>query len=117
MDRYIKLIKGVLLMVAFISVGVSLMVQNDIGVAAYINTEMFGLWFIVSGIVNGYIGVSNTRFNAIWFAPFFGYTAATFLAVSNGDIPLTPLIFYITLAVEILLDLFIEWGNEWRHKL
>ncbi len=107
-DLTYKRIRSLLVGMCFIAIGVSLYQNPQIGVAKYI-TEYYPIVpfcgaFILFGIIEAWRGWEGKDVNMVWYSPFYAYTAATYLAVANGEIPPVAAIVYILLASLFTVD-------------
>lgn len=113
-----KRIKGVLLFIAFISIALGLVLQPDLGVMHYLNSrgiapETVATLFAISGCANLIIGLRKQRWNAVWFAVFFAYTAMMWVAVFQAcPIPVAQAVSHTLLSCFLVIELL--EGGKWK---
>lgn len=112
-DHVVRAVKGVLLFIAFIAMGIwiptahltTITYIQNIG----ISPRLLQLMFIVSGSANLYIGIRGYNWNALWFAVWVMYSAAALVAYLDGaDIPLLPVVAYMLLTGYMVIDILID---------
>lgn len=118
---WLRSLKGVLICVAFIGIGLGLLLEPDLGVAFQmqalgISPRFIGGWFIMSGALNAWIGLTNRSWNSLWFAVFFFYNGLTWVAVLIDPLmPVAPAFAYSLLSAFLIIDLFVDL-RERQHS-
>lgn len=119
-DR-IKAIKGILLFIAFSSIAFAIL-QVDHSSTVISMLESVGIgrdaWvvlFVVAGVGNLFVGITGRHWNAMFFAPYFVYTASAWAVYPA--VPIVPLILYTLLASFLLIDLLTDVRMLWKTEV
>jgi hypothetical protein len=109
-ERVYRALLGLSYAVTFITVGFGIFSEPSVGVVTFIQKglhiepQAMAWAFILSGIVNGYMGLRNMILNPAAFAVFILYTGYTWVAVfEDPNIPVAPAAFYTLLCVVYFL--------------
>ncbi len=83
----IKKIKGILLFLVSLAIAASLLLSPSTAVTflPYLGITLVSLaiFFVISGVMNLLIGLTNARWNAIWFVPYLLYTGLFWLLYAS----------------------------------
>ena len=105
----IKAMKGIFLFVAFLIMGISIPDAN-LTTMSYIqelgiNPRLFQFLFVLSGIVNLFIGLRGYKWNGLWMATWVMYSVASFIGYLSGSgIPLLTVSAYLLLSASLTID-------------
>lgn len=119
-----KQLKAVLVCIAFVGIGLGLMLEPEVGVAHLItdlgiSVRFVGGWFILSGVINAWIGITNRTLNPLWYAVFFFYTVLTWLSSAyDRGVPFPPAFAYSLLSAFLVIDWVLDLkGSQYgEHK-
>lgn len=114
MERMIRALKGLLLFVAFMGIGLSTFVETDGLMTRYLNSlganvHLLSLSFCVAAVMNLFIGVTGRRWNGLWFSPMIFYMGFVWAAAFQlRDVSYSPAFAYTLLAGLLVIDFAVD---------
>jgi hypothetical protein len=122
MESWIRRIKGIIIFIAFLGMGLSLQLQPPVGVLSAINelgitTTTVTVAFFVSGLMSLLTGLLLWKWNAMWIAVFVFYTVISWAATyTRHDVPtVAPFAYSLTSAL-LTLDVIIDMVGGWNGR-
>ena len=122
-QRYLlKVVSGIVIGVAFIVSGLSL-TGTSTSTARWLAQfnlpiQFLQIWFVVSGVINVVIGLTNSKFNYLWIACWVLYATIALVAkVQGSTAPILPIIMYQVLSILLLKEVWLDNrqnGGIWR---
>lgn len=125
-EKRIREIKGGLLFVTFLFVGVFLYLQDNLGTMGYLQNIGVPSTFVIAGFFAsafacGYIGLKHLAWNILWYTPFCFYVGAAWLSAIDKintptPVPVTAPALYTLLMLFLILDWWSDWRKEYGTK-
>lgn len=117
-DRMWRAALGLAYAITFILVGLGIFAEPGVGVIMHIAlwgiSPYFVAWaFIVSGVINGIMGIKGLILNPAAFSVFILYTGFAWVAAQKDpNIPIAPPAFYTLLCVVYFLTQWAERSED-----
>lgn len=122
-QRNVKILKGAVYVLTFLVMALGLALEPtkglplDVETVFNIPTVTWVVLFVSSAALVFYQTAFNQKWNIISFTPILMYTATLFSLrfVHLNDAPIATVSVHMALASVILIDIFAEGADIWRH--